>query len=198
MKQTAQIATILPKEELETIRTIANLAYPKLWRAGDRFNAKAFSTVQENSRVMDCPTYSKFLHVFTLKASEAFMNAKDVDGKLAQVHEMNRCSSHFLTSSFECNQQDILPEMYKDVVYALHEKKGLDFTMLDDWPQEMHKMETSALKCTVLDKNLIKNQGINDALLETFLTFYQRHYLSKVKPLLSLKRRKIVETEVMT
>lgn len=47
-------------------------------------------------------------------------------------------------------------------------------------------------------KSSKENYGNDDALMETLLSSYQRHYPREDERLLSLYRRKVVENEVMT
>lgn len=137
MRRNAQTAMRLPKKVIDTIRIIASREDPELLLSSDRLKRKEFSTVEENSHVVDCRTNTKFLNTSSLKASKALMNARDVRGELVQMNAIHPCASYILINNFKFIQHSVVTNMYKNSVYAF--RKEIDFlllTKLDDWQKE--------------------------------------------------------------
>lgn len=76
IKQTSKTCDETPKKIIDTIRTIANRDDPEICLASVCLILTGSSTVEENSSVMDCRLYSKFLCTSSLKALNALRRLK--------------------------------------------------------------------------------------------------------------------------
>ena len=175
--QTANTAIRLPVSVVRAIGEVSNLEQPDLVLSSTKLNSKGATSVEEAMRMVDCRVFRKFLHVNSIRASKAFMNAKHKYGERAQVYAIYRVQDVYRQRCFsKAIQPDELTHQYEMALYSIEEEeKFCNYIAPDKWPAEMNTIRDNLLKTVQLSEEVSLNHG-NKEILPCLLSAFKRHF----------------------